>query len=88
MPGWPASGRAWIGSEGDVSVAGDFNGWDPTATPLWRSGDQLVGAITVGTGRRYAFRYFNDGDWFNDDAGDDYEPNEFGGHNCVVDLTR
>ena len=29
-----------------------------------------------------------DGRWFNDEEADDYEPNEFGGMNCVVDLTE
>lgn len=53
-----------------------------------RAGTKLIASVTVGTGRRNAFRYFNDGDWFNDDADDDAdEPNEFGGYNFVVDLT-
>jgi hypothetical protein len=72
---------------GDVTVAGDFNSWDAEATRLRQHGDQLVASITLDAGRRYAFRYFGDGRWFNDDAADAYEPNEFGGYNCVIDLT-
>jgi hypothetical protein len=70
----------------DVSVAGDFNEWNPSKTPLVADGDRLVGSAVVAGGRRYAFRYFSDGKWFNDDAADAYEPNEYGGYNCVLDL--
>lgn len=72
---------------GDVSVAGDFNDWQPSATPLRRVGDQLVGSVMVRSGRRYAFRYFCNGDWFNDESADGYEPNEYGGYDCVVNVT-
>jgi hypothetical protein len=72
---------------GPVFVAGDFNDWDPNATVLDRFGEHLVATVTVRAGRRYAFRYFSDGRWFNDEAADAYEPNAFGGHDCVVDLT-
>jgi 1,4-alpha-glucan branching enzyme len=73
--------------EGAAAVVGDFNGWDPSSTTFRRRGDQLTASITVPAGRRYAFRYLSgDGSWFNDDEADDYEPNGFGGHNCVLDL--
>lgn len=76
-------------SYGDrVSVVGDFNGWDPMATPLRRQGNELVASVTVLNGRRYAFRYLgDDGRWFNDPEADAYEPNEFGGADGVVDLS-
>lgn len=74
----------WVA--GPVSVAGDFNDWDIAATPLQPDGDSLVTSVVLPAGSRYAFRYFSDGSWFNDDAADGYEPNEFGSHNCVVDL--
>lgn len=76
-------------ASGPVGVAGDFNGWDPAALTLQEAGgDMLVASVEVPFGRRYAFRYFADDAWFNDEGADDYEPNEFGGHNCVVDLTE
>lgn len=72
-----------------LSVVGEFNDWDPTATPLRKRGDIFFASVTVEPGRRYAFRYYRengeDGAWFNDESADDYEPNEFGGHNCVVE---
>ena len=73
--------------DGQTFVVGDFNDWDQTATPLRKRGGIARASITVDPGRRYAFRYYRrDGSWFNDDTADDYEPNEFGGHNCVVDI--
>ena len=42
----------------------------------------------MGAGRRYAFRYLaDDGRCFNDQLAVDYQPNEFGGSDSVVDLT-
>lgn len=71
-----------------VGVAGDFNEWDWTAAPLETDGDDLVAAVVVARGRSYQFRYRGaDGTWFNDDQADDYVPNEFGGVNCLIDLS-
>lgn len=71
---------------GPVGVAGDFNDWE--ITPLVDGGGKLELTLVVAAGRRYQFRYrTSDGRWFNDDVADDYEANEFGGMNCVVDLT-
>lgn len=70
-----------------VAVVGDFNGWDPTATPMRKRGDGRVATVTVQAGRRYAFRYLcDDGTWFNDEAADAYEPNGFGVDNSILDL--
>ena len=72
-----------------TAVVGDFNGWDPSATTFRRRSGQWTASITVPRGRRYAFRYVSaDGSWFNDDEADGYEPNPFGGHNCVLDLSE
>jgi 1,4-alpha-glucan branching enzyme len=71
----------------EITVVGDFNGWDPQATPLKRRGKRRTVSVTLDGGRRYAFRYRRaNGKWFNDEAADDYEPNEYGGYNCVIDL--
>lgn len=69
-----------------VGVAGDFNDWE--ITPLVDVGGKLEATVVVRRGRLYQFRYrTSDGRWFNDDEADDYTINEFGGMNCVVDLT-
>lgn len=71
-----------------VSVVGDFNGWDPAATPLVRRGQKLRASVVLDPGRRYVFRYLADGGrWFNDEAADDYESNGFGGSDSIIDLT-
>ena len=45
--------------------------------------------MVVRFGRRYRFRYLVDGErWQNDWQAHDYEPNEFGGDDSVVDVTR
>ena len=72
-----------------MSVVGDFNDWDPVATPLARRGETLRASVVLDAGRRYAFRYLADGGrWFNDDEADDYQGNCFGGSDSVVDLTK
>lgn len=71
-----------------VAVVGDFNDWDPTAAPMRKQREGRVASVTVEAGRRYAFRYLrDDGAWFNDDAADAYESNEFGVHNSILDLS-
>ncbi len=76
------------GQDGVVAVVGDFNAWDPYATPLRKKGAQRTASVTVETGRRYRFRYLRgDGQWFNDEAADNYEIGEMGAENSVIDLT-
>ncbi|HWC09899.1 MAG TPA: isoamylase early set domain-containing protein [Acidimicrobiales bacterium] len=76
------------GADSQVSVVGDFNDWDPLATPLVRRGKTMRASVVLDAGRRYAFRYLADGGrWFDDDAADDHQMNGFGGSDSVVDLT-
>jgi 1,4-alpha-glucan branching enzyme len=72
-----------------VAVVGEFNDWDPYASPMRKEGDHREVTVAVQSGRRYAFRYrCDDGTWFNDDAADAYEPSGFGAGNSVLDLTE
>jgi len=71
-------------------VVGDFNEWDPTANPFSPGGPGTA-EVRVATVRlppgRYRFRYLTaSGHWFNDPAADDYEPNEYGGSDGVLNL--
>lgn len=76
------------GGTGKITVAGDFNDWDPTALPLRKRGDARTASVTLETGRRYAFRYVDEaGRWFNDDQPDAYEGNGMGEENSIIDLT-
>lgn len=72
-------------NEPDIYVAGDFNNWNTSEMKLVkRVNDTRSAAITLDPGR-YAFRYCNaNGDWFNDEAADAYQPNVLGGDDCVV----
>lgn len=69
-----------------VSVVGDFNNWDPSATPLVkRANNTRSASVTLDAGQRYRFRYYSaDDQWFNDEAADGYEPSEHGSENCIL----
>jgi hypothetical protein len=70
---------------GALSVVGDFNNWDPSATPLRPSADGYTASVTVRPGR-YRFRYLAAGGfWFNDEAAHDWIDNGHGGTDSVVD---
>lgn len=75
-----------MGAE-SATVVGDFNGWDPAATPMTYSKKKKTFRATVDLepGKSYQFRYFVNGQfWFNDWQADAYLPGEFGDDNCVV----
>lgn len=74
---------------GPVSVVGDFNDWDPDAEPLETDGgEERTTTVVMRAGRRYEFRYVTPaGVYCNDETADDYEPNAYGGYNCILDLT-
>ena len=75
--------------EQPIYVVGDFNAWSPRATLLRPKEGVRTASLTLAAGRRYTFRYLRaDGHWFNDDRADDYEPNQYGEENSVLDLTR
>ena len=68
---------------GEVSLAGDFNGWDIHANPmkkdrsgLWKVTLPLMPGI-------YAYRFLADGQWENDPSCSCCVPNPFGSKNCV-----
>ena len=69
-----------------VHLVGEFNDWDPTATPMTRDEDGVFRAtLELEAGREYQFRYLVNGEhWHNDWHADAYVPNGFGEDNCVV----
>ena len=69
-------------------VAGEFNGWSTTATPMTENDGEFCAVVDLERGRSYRFRYFLDGRrWENDWAADGYVANEYGGDDSVIDLT-
>jgi hypothetical protein len=73
-----------------VSVAGDFNDWDPGATPLRRVGDGDVwsAVLRVAPGRHlYAF-VVDDSTWVTDVTAPRAPETEFGGESSVLFVSR
>tara|TARA_R110001592_G_scaffold52649_9_gene161397 strand:+ start:125702 stop:126010 length:309 start_codon:yes stop_codon:yes gene_type:complete len=70
-----------------VSLVGDFNQWDEQAGVMkkQRNGNFAL-TLDLSTGAEYQFRYFLDGErWENDPAADKYTPNNVcGADNSVV----
>ena len=73
-----------------VYLAGEFNDWDVTATPM-KPNSKGVYKVTLELepDREYQFRYLvNSEHWCNDWHADAYTPGSFGKDNCVVDTQK
>lgn len=70
-----------------VSVAGDFNGWNPAHTPLERSdGGMWTATIPLKPGR-YEYMFVVDGkQWIADPLATDAATDGFGAQNAVLDI--
>ncbi len=69
-----------------VHIVGDFNDWDPTATPMkqLKNGTFKI-TLELQPGCEYHFRYYLDEEfWINEWHADSYAANPFGAENCVV----
>jgi chromosome partitioning protein len=66
-----------------VEVAGDFNDWTPSRTPMQRVGNGDFQATLCLPGGRYRYRLVVDGRWSHDAANSVAEVNEFGEYNSV-----
>jgi chromosome partitioning protein len=70
-----------------VQLAGDFNNWQPTATPMERVGDSGVWQAKIklpqGT---YRYRLVVDGQWQQDPYNERTEVNPYGDLNSVVEV--
>lgn len=73
-----------------LSVAGDFNDWNPETTPMKRNKQGVYWAeVEIEPGQDCEFRYIaNSEHWFNDWEADAYAPNFFGTDNCVVTVPQ
>ncbi|MFW5714380.1 MAG: isoamylase early set domain-containing protein [Brevefilum sp.] len=71
-----------------VCLVGDFNDWDNTANPMKKKKDGMFYTVlTLDAGKSYEFRYFLDGErWENDWEADAYIPGEMGEENSVVEV--
>jgi 1,4-alpha-glucan branching enzyme len=68
-----------------VSVVGDFNGWDPTVSPLRRrsNGTRSV-TVVLDSGKPYSFRYLANGRFFDETEADAWPPNGYGDTHSVI----
>jgi hypothetical protein len=67
-----------------VSLAGDFNGWRPDATPLERGADG-VWTVHVPLSRgNWSYSFVVDGNWVEDPMAETWRADGFGGKNAVV----
>lgn len=68
-----------------VSLVGEFNDWDASATPLKKVKNVWKTTLELEQGQAYQFRYLvDDNEWHNDEAADNYVPNNIDGDNSVV----
>jgi 1,4-alpha-glucan branching enzyme len=69
-----------------ASLCGDFNHWDRDVGKMKQLKDGGFSiTISLEPGRTYRFRYFLDGErWENDWAADDYLPNKYGSEDSVI----
>ena len=69
----------------NVSVAGDFNGWDASAHPLKKRSNGTRSVSVELPAGEYRFKYCTEaGEWFCDPAVGDVELNEFNTENSVL----
>ncbi len=69
-----------------VTIAGDFNGWDPQGLPLRRAGDGLWTLTIPLKPGRYQYMYRVDGRWVTDPLASEFSPDGFGAENAVMDV--
>ena len=69
-----------------AALCGEFNEWDPAASPMKRLKDGSFSVtVSLEVDRSYHFRYRLDSErWENDWEADAYEPNEHGSDDSVV----
>ena len=71
----------------NVTVVGEFNNWNPSATPMRKQKTgEFTTTIDLTPGKEYQFRYLiNQTNWENDPSADKYVPTTFANtENSVV----
>ena len=68
----------------EVYIAGSFNDWHPTVTPMIRLEDGKWAKELALLPGRYEYRFVVDGQWVDDPAATELIPNSFGTANAVL----
>ena len=66
-----------------VSLAGDFNNWDPKAGPMHKGPDGVWHLSVALKPGRHEYRFFADDVWCDDPAAKQKSANSLGTENCV-----
>ena len=71
-----------------AALCGEFNDWVKNALPMkQRKNGSFYVALTLEVGREYRFRYWLDGErWENDWEADGYKSNDFGSEDSILAL--
>lgn len=68
----------------EVCIAGSFNDWHPSVTPMIRVGEGKWAKELALSPGRYEYRFVVDGQWLDDPAAKETVPNPFGSFNAVL----
>ncbi len=70
----------------EAVVVGEFNNWDPSATPMKRKKDgSFSAALNLESGKEYRYKFYLDGArWENDSNPDRLVPNIFGTQDSLI----
>ncbi len=69
-----------------VQIAGTFNNWDLTKSPLKKEEDGTWKVSIELVPGRYEYRFLADGVWQSDQLPEECVPNSFGTLNCVMEV--
>jgi len=70
----------------EVCIAGSFNDWHPTVTPMIRLDDGKWAKELALPAGRHEYRFVVDGQWADDPAAMELIPNPFGTANAVIEV--
>ena len=66
-----------------VSLAGEFNNWNPEDMPMYKASDGVWYLSVSLTPGRHEYRFIADGTWQDDPGAQEKTANAFGTANCV-----
>ena len=73
-----------------VAVAGDFNGWNPTALPMKKGKAGFSATVELDPNRDYEYRFWvNNERWENDNTADGFTESPYAdAQNCLVRASK
>jgi 1,4-alpha-glucan branching enzyme len=69
-----------------VILMDDFNQWDPNTNPMLRDKNGVWRETVMISPGRYEYRFWVDGEWYNDPRNPRRCPNCFGSENNVIEV--